>query len=986
MLLTNVGSMSNYSSFSLSVYKFLVICCTTIGFSIILSISLILHLPPKIHVMKIKLLCTILFFVLSGGYYCLHSNTIPCNEETEDIQEDNIKREHWMNTMLADPATGKIPIGASLSEIRFLQQLQMDNQALSKNNRGVTWNSRGPWNVGGRTRTMAIDLYDENHLLSGGVSGGIWQSMDAGATWQKVSDPNSHPGLVSIVQDPGVGKGNIWYALSGELTGTSASGGSAFYLGDGAFKSTDNGNTWAPIVSTATGTPSSFTNDFQGGWRIACAAKDTGNSYLYMALYGSIVLSKDTGKTWISVINNGNNSYYTDVAVTSSGVVYATLSDGGGTAQGFYRSGDGVNFTKITPPFLNTYERTVIGINPNNENEVYFLSELSSDTSGGVATSDYSGKAAYVSLCKYNYINGDGSGAGGEWTNLSMNLPVTDPDQFDKFNTQGGYDLEVKVQPGSNTVIIGGTNIYRSTNGFTTPNNTTQIGGYGVGTMLYNFTVYPNHHPDQHDLFFVKSRPEQMYSVSDGGVKFTNDVNASSVSWENKSVGYVTTQFYQVAIDESIPYDPWILGGLQDNGNYITNTRNNKKSWNMTVNGDGAYDYIAPNRAFYVISTQQGKVRKVSLDANGLVVAKRRIDPIGFEKEDYGFINPYVVDPNDNNFLYMPIGKKIARLNNLRSIEIKDDTSRLATGWTISTDTIKTVKLSNGDNAEITALAVSKSPANILYFGTSNKELYRLMNANSGPMVFTKLPITLLPAGGYVSDIAIDPDSAKNIFICYSNYNVNSLFYSNDTGNTWNLVGGNLEGASNSTNTNPSIRSVAILKDATGKRIYFAGTSIGLFSTDSLVLAKTGSTNKTVWIQESPELIGANIVTDIKVRQSDGYVVIGTHGGGVFDAYYTGNIPPPEPTLGSQQEVYPNPANNYINYTFTTVNNEIVQADIYDILGKKVQRIVNNSFTPGTYTIRINTSGLAAGHYFIGYYTSHDFNSKPKGTHFIIQH
>lgn len=67
-----------------------------------------------------------------------------------------------------------------------------------------------------------------------------------------------------------------------------------------------------------------------------------------------------------------------------------------------------------------------------------------------------------------------------------------------------------------------------------------------------------------------------MYSVSDGGVKFTNDVNASSVSWENKSVGYVTSQFYQVAIDESIPYDPWILGGLQDNGNYITNTRNNK--------------------------------------------------------------------------------------------------------------------------------------------------------------------------------------------------------------------------------------------------------------------------------------------------------------------------------------------------------------------------------------------------------------------------
>jgi len=91
--------------------KFLVVCCTTIGFSITLSISLILHLPPKINAMKIKLLFTILLFVLSGGYYCLHTNTLLFDEDTEDIQEDNIKREHWMNTMLADPATGKIPIG-----------------------------------------------------------------------------------------------------------------------------------------------------------------------------------------------------------------------------------------------------------------------------------------------------------------------------------------------------------------------------------------------------------------------------------------------------------------------------------------------------------------------------------------------------------------------------------------------------------------------------------------------------------------------------------------------------------------------------------------------------------------------------------------------------------------------------------------------------------------------------------------------------------
>lgn len=73
-----------------------------------------------------------------------------------------------------------------------------------------------------------------------------------------------------------------------------------------------------------------------------------------------------------------------------------------------------------------------------------------------------------------------------------------------------------------------------------------------------------------------------------------------------------------------------------------------------------------------------------------------------------------------------------------------------------------------------------------------------------------------------------------NILVCFSNYGVTSLVYSRDLGNTWYLVGGNLESNLNNTGADPSIRSVEILVDKNGKRHYFAGTSIGLFSTDSL--------------------------------------------------------------------------------------------------------------------------------------------------------
>jgi hypothetical protein len=232
--------------------------------------------------------------------------------------------------------------------------------------------------------------------------------------------------------------------------------------------------------------------------------------------------------------------------------------------------------------------------------------------------------------------------------------------------------------------------------------------------------------------------------------------------------------------------------------------------------------------------------------------------------------------------------------------------------------------------------------------------------------------------------MAIDPDSVNNVLICYSNYNLNSLFFTRDGGNSWYLVGGNLEGTDNSTGGNPSIRSVNILVGKNGKRTYFAGTSIGLFSTDSLVLGTAGSTNKTVWTQESIDKIGANVVTDIKVRNSDGYVVVATHGNGVFESYYTGNTPPPPFLQDANVSIYPNPSRNEINYTFTTSITDQLRADIFDLQGRRITTLLNSTYNPGTYTIKSSTSSLANGHYLISLYS----NASKKGTvkHFVVTH
>lgn len=928
-----------------------------------------------------------LLLILCLAAYLLIPEARPLPEQREqEGAEESRKKLEWEHAMLADPATGEVPAGIRFKELDFLHELQANQNFAYKTTRGAQWNARGPWNVGGRTRAFAVDISNENHIIAGAVSGGIWQSYDAGTTWAKVSDSNAHPGVVSITQDTRPGKTNIWYALSGELTGTSASGGRAFYLGDGIFLSLDNGNSWKPLSSTAGGVPGIYiTTPFQGGWSIATSSVDTVPACVYVGCYGTILRSKDTGTTWTTLLGSiANGAYYTDVKVASTGIVYAALSSDGASTKGFFRSGDGIHFTNITPSFLKNYDRTVLEINPNNENEVYFLSELSRDSSGGVKTTNYEGTAEYVSLLKYNYLNGDGSGAGGTWTNLSTNLPVTSVNQFDKFNCQGGYDLFVKVQPGTNQVFIGGTNVYRSTDGFSSGNNTKQIGGYAIATVLATFSTYPNHHPDQHDLIFLKSAPSKAYSISDGGVKFCSNINADNVEWQDKSLGYVTSQVYTVNIDESKPYDQWLMSGFQDNANYTTYSNGKNAMWEMAINGDGSYNYMAPNREYYIISTQLGNTRKVLLDQRGKVIRRMRIDPDGVDKNLYNFINPLLVDPKDNNTLYMPIGKRIARFDAIRTLAVVNSTSKLKTGWTYL-DSITTADyVSNGvsDPTNITAIAISKTQPNILYLGTSNREIFRIVNPQSTSAVMKKCSTLRLPGnGGYVSDIAVDPDSAGNILVCYSNYGINSLFYSRDTGNNWFLVGGNLESFNNSSGADPSVRCVEILKDKNGKRHYFAGTSIGLFSIDSLVLGTTAGTNKSVWMQESSDQIGAAIVTDIKTRNADGYIVAGTHGNGIFDSYYFGNTIPTTKTLGNSLDIYPNPARNDLNYTFTNAVAGDVRSEILDMNGRKVMTTINSYFNAGTFTVNISVSNLPSGHYFFALYTQ---DKKPMVKHFVI--
>jgi hypothetical protein len=568
----------------------------------------------------------------------------------------------------------------------------------------------------------------------------------------------------------------------------------------------------------------------------------------------------------------------------------------------------------------------VIGINPNNENQVYFFG----DTPGSGHKTIYIDSEDWTSLFRYEYLGGDGSGSDGMWTDLSANLPSTGT-EFDQCAAQGGYDLVVKVQPGSNNVFIGGTNIWRSTDGFTTANNTTKIGGYKIGTTLPFFEIYPEHHPDVHELLFLPSNPNVLLSGSDGGLHRTEDCLAPFVEWSRLNNGYVTTQFYTALIDKNAPGDSTLMGGLQDNGNFFVHSTAPDALWKQTVNGDGAYGGIAPNKEFYILSIQQGRVAKVKMDAEGNVEAFRRIDPIGPKKTDYDFINPLVLDPNDANVLYLPAGRKLYRQSDLSNIALTGEWDPIAQGWIQYPDTLTVGAFST--------IAVSESnPAHRVYAGTTNNKIYRIDNAHTGTPNWTALPSpTGSNAGGNVACLAIDPTNADRVVVVYSNYNVYSLFLTENGGANWIRVGGNLESGLSGNGAAPSIRWVTMLPFPNGKIKYFCGTSVGLFSADSLKLHASGQPG-TQWTQEATGTIGTSVVNYVEHRASDGLVVAATHGTGMYSANFLPVSAGNEPFNAVNITVFPNPTTDIARFSLDKNLYGAIELRLFDLSGKVVRQ------------------------------------------------
>ncbi|NBU64604.1 MAG: hypothetical protein EBS29_08910, partial [Chloroflexia bacterium] len=246
-------------------------------------------------------------------------------EQTTDGRGEVADPEYFKRRLQDE--NGNIPAdGWQKAQIHISQM----RQALSPRDAGInklSWTDLGPGNIGGRTRAIVVHPTNANILYTAGVTGGIWKSVNAGASWQPLNDFMANMVVSTMAIDPN--NPDILYAGTGEV--------SQYLQGRGLFKSTDAGATWMQMSTTTDVEAFRFVNKL-------LAVKNGTDTILYVATWQGIKKSTNSGASWTTTLGtesvmdievNPNNSslliagMYCDYYCTAGKAWYS--SDAGST-------------------------------------------------------------------------------------------------------------------------------------------------------------------------------------------------------------------------------------------------------------------------------------------------------------------------------------------------------------------------------------------------------------------------------------------------------------------------------------------------------------------------------------------------------------------------------------------------------------------------------------------------------------------------------
>jgi photosystem II stability/assembly factor-like uncharacterized protein len=427
---------------------------------------------------------------------------------------------------------------------------QVVAQSTVESIQGLHYRMIGPFRAG---RTVgAVGIPSQPNVFFMGVNnGGVWKTDDYGRTWKPIFDKNSTGSIGDVAVSPS--DPNIIYVGTGEgLHRPDLS------VGDGMFKSSDGGKSWAHIGL----------DDVQQIGRVVVHptnpeivfAAGLGHPYGANEMRG-VFRSQDGGRTWQKVlyINNHTGCIQVEFDPSNPTVLFADMwehqegpwenASFSGSNSGLYKSIDGgttwKKLEKGLPGAAQGLGRIGIAIAPNNSKRVYATVDARQD--GGIYRSDDAGE-------NWALVTRDGRLWG-----------------------RGSDFAEIKIHPtNQNVLFIANVASYKSTDG---GKSWTSIKGAPGGDDYHRIWINPRH-------------PDIMIFAADQGATITVNGGKTWSSWYNQP----TAQLYHVSTDNQFPY--MVYGGQQESGAIGVMSRGpggqiSFRDW-MGVGAD-EYAYVAPD-------------------------------------------------------------------------------------------------------------------------------------------------------------------------------------------------------------------------------------------------------------------------------------------------------------------------------------------------------------------------------------------------------
>lgn len=923
--------------------------------------------------------------------------------------------ENYMKARRVNQYTGSI----NVADLVRAQSQVRDLTRKGSNSMNMAWEELGPNNSGGRTRSLLIDKDDPSLIFAGSVGGGFWKSTTRGTSWTKsvtTSGELFENQVVSCMTQ--ASNGDIYFGTGEGLAQADGEPDNMYFgvSGQGIYKSTDRGNTFARL----NGTWNNAANQEAFVWVNAICADPTNANRIYAATKKGLRVSNDAGASWTNPIA-GLDSVAQDVVVAADGTVFASIDNIA------YRSEDGSTFTKISD---------VDGVENGLINESAAITRLKF----ACAPSD----ANFVYCVAVGIGNNSALENVYQSKDKGVSWAVIGPggsSSFQPFGSNGDYNIALAVDPSNPEFIMaGGANMFSWS--------------YKTGweritldepTTLQFFGYYV--HTNQHAIAWNEKDPKNIYVGTNGGVTVTTN---RGTNWVTINRNYNVTQLFTVAFSNNGE----VLGGSLDNGTLYIDFQGNDPmyaNWwggglfssflGYRHGGDVAISMLDPNIKFFttpggtlhrrVVAEGQPTTRTGYYPtANGgafitpIALWESWNDPKSWDSvsfiadRDYAAGETLIVESalgkrplkkvlevplalgdtvkiQDTYQAMIAVGKNDAAaivcnraaVNMLETAELQRwhtiiDRPLLESrsGESNTGNQVIDLAISGDGNHIYTAIWVKKANAYIIY-RVSNLENARsrsTMNSTTGfdPMTGERTYVqTTTEIGRFTqipTSIVVDPSNPDIVILTCGNYGNDNYVYlataatqAPDSSNAFTPIQGNL----------PQAPVYTAMFNARDHKEVIVGTEFGVYSTTN-ILAGTPT-----WSSENGN--GMEIVPVMQLKQqhldnnadrgieNHGVVYAATFGRGFWKSATfaskgsTGTSLYVSEAHNIQVSIMPNPVVDVAQLAYTLDNAANVNFDIYDLTGKMVKTINVDNQIAGEHQMSFDVNEFEAGTYLI---------------------